>query len=327
MEDADLFFHPDGEMRLGDKGYFGINDHAHRQIAQKLEIPVKYYMRMLDDDTSLLAKNVNHWLQSSTTERMIRTLDGNMRAYLSDRYRVLDNLDLIRNVIPMLESHDTHVCSCDVTETHLYIKATFPDMKYVIPAVDPRHKDHEVEAGFTLRNSEVGASALQFLPSLHNPICKNLATFGSVFKKFHLGEKLGGRQDGAWEYFQEDTKRATDEAIWMQIRDVMGTAVTGTIYEGIADKLRTARSNQIEGDVESAVKEVTRVTTLTEAESKIMFKHLINGGDTTQYGLAEATTRTAEDIDNYDRGSEVERIGGQIIELPQAQWEQIATAE
>lgn len=323
----DLYYHPHGEMQILGKGNFGINEHAHRQIAQKLDIPVKYYMRMLDDDTNILAKNVNHWLQSSTEERLIRTLDGNMRAYLSERYRVLDNLDLIRNVIPMLENNDTHVCSCEVTDTHLYLKATFPEMKYVIPAVDSRHKDHEVEAGFTIRNSEVGASALQLLPSLHNPMCKNISTFGSEFKKFHLGEKLGGQRDGAWEFFQEDTKRASDEAIWLQVRDVMQAAVQGELYDKVVDKVRQARGRRIEGDVGPAVREVTRITTLTEAEAKMMHTHLSEAGDLTQYGFAEATTRTAEDLKDYDRASEVERIGGQIIELPQPQWEKIATAE
>ena len=34
------------------------------------------------------------WLQSDDDRRMIRTLDGNVRAVLSDHYRRLDNFDL-----------------------------------------------------------------------------------------------------------------------------------------------------------------------------------------------------------------------------------------
>ena len=33
---------------------------------------------------------------------MVRTLDGNARAFLSDRYRRLDNYDLLAHVLPML---------------------------------------------------------------------------------------------------------------------------------------------------------------------------------------------------------------------------------
>ncbi|MBL0089244.1 MAG: hypothetical protein IPP44_22195 [Ideonella sp.] len=34
---------------------------------------------------------------------MVRTLDGQARAFLSDRYRRLDNYDLCEHVLPMLQ--------------------------------------------------------------------------------------------------------------------------------------------------------------------------------------------------------------------------------
>ena len=61
------------------------NDVAHRQIAARLEIPAKYYDRMRTEAPQMLAKNVNHWLHAQPETRMIRTLDGNVRAFLSDR--------------------------------------------------------------------------------------------------------------------------------------------------------------------------------------------------------------------------------------------------
>ena len=191
---SDLHLSDYNEFRVGDKGYFNVNDNAHRQIAAKLQIPFKYYMRMQEqpDSQLLLRQNVNHWLQTTTDHRMIRTLGGDMRAMLSDRYRVLDNDDLISYLVPMMDSQgqEIHVCSSEVTETHLYFKATLPTQKYVIPAVTPSGTDHEVEAGFTIKNSEVGASSLQFLPSLHNPSCKNLSTYGSRFKEVSLGREV-----------------------------------------------------------------------------------------------------------------------------------------
>src|SRR3972149_4135595 len=63
---------------------------AHGQLAEKVQIPQKYYSRMLDTKNfGLLADNVNTWLPSED-KRMIRILDGNIRAILSDRYRGLD---------------------------------------------------------------------------------------------------------------------------------------------------------------------------------------------------------------------------------------------
>jgi len=50
-----------GEMALdGDTHQeFAIADHAHTQIAARLDIPAKYYNRMRDQAPELLAANVN----------------------------------------------------------------------------------------------------------------------------------------------------------------------------------------------------------------------------------------------------------------------------
>lgn len=61
-----------------------INQIAHRQIGTHLKIPAAYYDRMLSDYPELLAENVNSWFQREPTQRMVRTLDGTVRAFLSN---------------------------------------------------------------------------------------------------------------------------------------------------------------------------------------------------------------------------------------------------
>ena len=80
----------------GCDGVYGITNLARRQLADKLKIPFTYFERMRTEQPSLLDRNVNTWLQIDNESRMIRTLDGQVRAVLSDRYRRLDNFDLAR---------------------------------------------------------------------------------------------------------------------------------------------------------------------------------------------------------------------------------------
>ena len=75
---------------------------THRQLGTFLGIPAKYYDRMRQDAPALLAHNVNHWFKTQPAERMVRTLDGKARAFLSNRYRRLDNFDLLHAVMPVL---------------------------------------------------------------------------------------------------------------------------------------------------------------------------------------------------------------------------------
>ena len=60
---------------------------AHRQIGTHLRIPAAYYDRMREERPDLLAYNANTWFKQENSQRMLRTLDGSARAYLSNRYR------------------------------------------------------------------------------------------------------------------------------------------------------------------------------------------------------------------------------------------------
>ena len=58
-------------------------DHFRDQVAARVEIPRKYFDRMDEKAPTLLAQNVNHWFQAEVETRMLRTLDGSARAFLS----------------------------------------------------------------------------------------------------------------------------------------------------------------------------------------------------------------------------------------------------
>lgn len=74
-----------------DSHEFPLTHHAQGQIAAWAEIPRKYYEKMREDAPDLLQQNVNHWFSLFDGNRMIRTLDGTARAFLSDRYHRMDN--------------------------------------------------------------------------------------------------------------------------------------------------------------------------------------------------------------------------------------------
>ena len=44
------------------------------------------------------------------------------------------------------------------------------------------------------------------------------------------------------------------------------------------------------------------------------------------YGLVQAVTRASQDVEDYDRASEMEQLGGQILELAPGQWRTISEA-
>ncbi len=134
---------------------FWLNEVAHKQLAERLQIPQKYYHKMRFEYPSLLDDNINSWLAKNPDRRMIRTLDGHARAFLSDRYRRLDNLELADAVIPIIkEMKGAEIVSCDITETHMYIKVINKKLKAEVAVNDV------VQAGIVISNSEVVSKSM-----------------------------------------------------------------------------------------------------------------------------------------------------------------------
>ena len=83
---------------------------AHRQIGTHLRIPAAYYDRMREERPDLLAYNANTWFKQENSQRMLRTLDGSARAYLSNRYRRIDE----RGFAIQMTVHNTSESAKDV---------------------------------------------------------------------------------------------------------------------------------------------------------------------------------------------------------------------
>ena len=315
---------------LKDNGEFGVMRHAHRQIGTHTSIPARYYDRMLETAPELLAENVNHWLHTTSEKRLMRTLDGDLRAFLSDRYRPLDNADLLTAILPSLEKAGAEVQSAQVTDTKLYVKAVVSNRTEVIPApTDGRdwgnRHDVAIQPGIVISNSEVGVGAVSVQPAIHTLACLNMAVWAQdALRKHHLGARLYGDEDGLNRYLSDDTRRISDAALWSQIADITQAALYGELFEDIIEHLRRARERGMGGDqVEQVIERVSLGYSLNDAERGGVLAHLIEGGDLSQWGLHSAVTRMSQDVDNYDRASELEVIGGKIVELPDTDWDKL----
>lgn len=321
----------EGKLRIGDDIEVQVNRHAHTQIAQHLGIPQKYYDLMKSEAPDLLATNVNTWFAKNDATRMVRTLDGNCRAVLSNGYRAMENFDLCEAAIPVLHDAGVAIMSCSITETRLYIKAVDKSVCEKLPAGakfgdGSHHIIRALSPAITISNSEVGCGALSVLTGVYDGFCTNLATFGErSLRKYHVGSKheIG---DDTYQLLSDKTKRLTDAALWSQVRDVVKAAFDRAKFDAIVHELKAAQADEITGDVAKVVEITAKNYHMTEDERGSVLRHLIKGGDLSRFGLHNAITRTAEDLGDYDRASEFERTGGKIIELPRSEWSAILKA-
>lgn len=313
-------------LNLGNGDSFPIQDHAHSQIGSRLNIPKKYYDRMRDTAPDLLAENVNHWFHKTQEKRLVRTLDGSVRAFLSDRYRPLDNDLVAQFVLPILSEMPIELSSCEVTHSRMYIKVTLPSLSRDVGK--PGLGDI-VQAGVVISNSETGLGTVSVLPQLRRLICMNGMTMNAFgMKKYHLGKSLGsnGDEDRITEWFQADTIQADNHAFVLKLRDAVKGCLTDDIFTQITDRIIESREETITGKIEKVVEVVNERIGLNDVEGSNVLKHLIEGGDLSMWGIANAVTREANDAKDYDRATELESAGGKLIELPKDQWKEILAA-
>lgn len=290
-----------------------IQQTAHRQIGDYLGIPRKYYDRMLGEDVGLLSYNVNRWFQRKPEQRMIRTIDGRARAFLSNRYRRIDNLDIARITLPIIgEMQNPRYESCELTDDYLYLKVVNPRLTAEVTPGDI------VQGGVVITNSETGLGAVSVQPLVYRLVCSNgMVVNDAKTRRNHVGR--AEMTDELFQIYSKETLAADDKAFIMKLQDTVRAAIDEVKFAQVVGRMRESKDAKLNiADIPSVVKLASSNFGITEDESKGVFQHLIEDADYTLFGLANAVTRYSQDVENYDRASKLEEIGWSVMTMSPA---------
>jgi hypothetical protein len=300
-----------------------VNELAHDQIATYLGIPLRYYRRLRSELPALLDENVNRLLRFNPQQRMVRTLDGKVRAFLSDRYRELDNYQIAQAVLPVLgDIPGVRIESCALTDRRMYIKAVTPRVAGEVKVGD------EVCAGVVISNSEVGQGSLTVQPMVFRLICLNGMTVGQagegMMRQVHLGRRRVADEYGL--LLREETRELGDRAFLAEVTDVVRAAVDEVRFRDLVAAMQQAASSEKVENPVAAVQVLARREGLAEREAEGVLRYLAEGGDLSRWGVLNAVTRAAQDVSSYDRASELEALGGRVLFYGFRNWQELATA-
>ena len=295
-----------------------IGEIAHRQIGTHLSIPAKYYMKMLDEKPELLCANVNSWLGANPETRMLRVMDGRARAYLSNRYQRFDHYEFVSAVLPILgEMPDAQFESCQITEGRLYIKVVNPRLQAEVTPGDI------VQSGLIISNSEVGLGSVAVQPLVYRLVCSNgMIVNDAATKRNHIGR--ANKSDENFQLYTQKTLEADYRAFLMKIQDTVRAAVDEAQFSRVVGVMQDASNAHMNtADVPGFVKLASREFGITESEEPGVLQHLIEDGNLTLYGLSNAVTRYSQDVESYDRATDLEGIGYNILTMPSRTWNRL----
>jgi hypothetical protein len=306
---------PDGgrvvELEIPDQGKYPLTPWAHLQMAEKLGIPKKYYDRMVTaGKAELLAENINAWI-GEKDRRLVRVLDRQIRAILSDRYRIMDNYDLLFLAMEEFRKKETvEIYKAEVTETMLYLKAIDRTLTAEITRGDI------IYGGLIIRNSEVGASAFRVETFILRKICSNGLIGEHALKKVHLGKQTMEIGEIDW---SDETRELEDKTLWAKARDIIKLTFDSSIFSSWVKKMRESTEIAI-GKPIKAVNNVARLANLSEEQRDDLLAYF---SEHTKYGLVNAITSLARETKSADEQIRLEGFGGKLLNAPDEEFEQM----
>lgn len=303
------------------------------QLSQRLDPspPVKYLKELLASGWGgILAAGTLNFLASSHparyTVRCVEPFDDGpalptLRAWLSDSYRRLDNLDLVEQaLVPALRAHPgAAVESANVSVDRFSAKIILRDRRGQVAVGD------EVCAGVMIENSETGGSALTATPFIFRLTCTNGAKVPDrSLRQIHLGGKDKG-DEAVREMFSAETLSREAELTFLKFRDVIAGALSERVFDEIVYRMRTAATEHYTGQPEAVADTLAEVFALTQAERMLVQGHL-HAEPKTRWGMLNAVTASANQHGDYDRADHLQEVGGRVLTLDGEAWRTVSTA-
>jgi hypothetical protein len=330
-------FFPDGPVPIG---YDAIGQLGHRVVPTKkggsadMGIPTRYLRSLIAQHPDIAASLLTQSLHATSKRRLIRCLDGRVRAVLSSRYRILDNLDFAFAALDAARKHDGEVIECHLTDRAFKLKMTTqtvwdqlhttresgPSSSWYAGAlgnqthlnrVAARRWDdlpggpNQVNPLCIARNSETGHGGAEVIEGFLEGICFNLAVVMTVASHRHVGSDMSSG------LLTDETLGAMTQALRLEIRDYVTSAFDKDRFTALVEKLNQASATEIKAP-SVAIDNVIKLTELPESYRDDLLTYFIRDYEPTVGGLASAVTRYAQDVTSPDAADRLEEAGGQL---------------
>lgn len=287
----------------------GLHRHAVRQMAQTADLPIKFIDSLEQTPESwakeLLAHNLRALFSNKLGESryLLRSVSGEVRGFLSDRYRRLDSRPIVEAFATAVKQKGAMPYDGYVTETKIALQAIMPEVYEPIPG-------EMVAYGLSLENSDFGNGALSVRAYLLRIWCSNLAITQEEMRQVHLGKRL----DDSILYSQR-TYELDAEATVSALKDVIAGQLNAEALHQRMDSIRQANEQGV--DPRSVKESLKKVLLKSETDAVI---EAYNSPDTynlpagnTTWRLSNAISWIAGRTEDAERKLDLMKLAGEVL--------------
>lgn len=299
-----------------------LHRHAVQQMAQTTDLPIKFIDGLQNTPErwakELLAHNLSTMFANRFAKNryLLRSVLGEVRGFLSDRYRRLDSRPIIEAFATEVQRKGAMPYNGYVTDTKVAIQAIMPEVYEPVPG-------EMVAYGLSLENSDFGNGALSIRAYLLRIWCSNLAITQEEMRQVHLGRRL----DDSMIYSQR-TYELDAETTVSALRDVIGTHLNAEALHSRMESIKQA--NSIAVDPVGAKESLKKLLLKSETNQVI---EAYNSPDTynlpagnTTWRLSNAISWVAGKTEDTERKLELMKIAGDVLPKPDSTTKSLARA-
>ncbi len=315
---------------MSSEGY-RIKDTALVQMGSKVDpdIPSKFLKELAAKRPMRAAMLLNGLMTDAPGKRLVRCLDGQVRAFLSDRYLVIENYDIAFAALDVARESGGEVVEASLSDTHMRIAFTTKQVWDVVSEERAQHhfigneelaKKLGRAGGFndlpggsgtvyplvTISNSETGHGGFVVSIGILKGICTNLARIEDAVSKIHIGERL---EQGI---FAQETVHQEGKLIYMKARDAVRAAFNQEGFKRMVEIAQNAQADKLSNPA-TALSNLAKDHGLSEDSRNAILAHFTRDYDATRYGLAQAVSRYAQDVDDSETANDLVVLAGSVM--------------
>ena len=282
-----------------DGGYYAITDLALFQLCNKLGLPVKYFKRLRESDSSVLRNlaidSLNTLLAYYDKPFFFRMYQDKLRGVLSERYSNFDSPEIMDILCETFNGTDFVIRGSEVSYEDFHLRVTTQQPFKI------SNFDKDVYLGMQITSSDVGKSTLSVSVFIWKEVCTNgmcLPIFDKqMFRQKHIGIKE--------EIFSKGFKHSVEMLPLLQdkVADLLFSANSALIDKNIFN---------VKTPVGKAFKEYVILPDKDISTLKELNGHYSNS--VTSWSVASAITEFVQgDKISFDRRLNLERIAGEFL--------------
>ncbi len=304
-------------------------------------VPTRFLREAAKQSPGPICDYLSAVMRDHRARRFVRVLDGRVRAFLSDRYRVIESLDVVAAVLKGAQDQPVRVLEASVSDSHVRIKLVCPSVwdavaegpagahAWVRPengggpaarasaawlrqvGIDPaglelQGGDTTVWPVTTVANSDTGHGGFTASVGILQAICFNLATIEQALAHVHLGERM---ETGI---FTAETVSAEARTIALKARDVIAVAFDSVKFRALVQRIRAADKVAVTGSATAMANVISLGGAFNERDLDDLVR-AFGQERSTIYGVGQAVARLAQHTNDPEVAAEREALAGAIL--------------